>query len=171
MIKIVKATLNDVAIITKIGRQSFIESHHTSAPEKVIHSYLETKFTLEIIKAELADSSNLFYLIYCNNKIAGYSKIIFDSHHPNINSTKITKLERLYLLKEFYGSKLGYHLFQFNVGLSRKNNQEGMWLFVWIENERAINFYKKTGFKIIGEHDFKISENHSNPNHQLFLAY
>ena len=46
-----------------------------------------------------------------------------------------------------------------------------MWLFVWKENHRAINFYNKAGFKIFGSHDFKLSETHANPNHVMFLKY
>jgi len=46
-----------------------------------------------------------------------------------------------------------------------------MWLFVWIENIRAINFYLKTGFKIIGSHNFNITTTHSNPNHQMYIEY
>jgi ribosomal protein S18 acetylase RimI-like enzyme len=171
MISIIKATENDVATIAKIGRQSFIEAHKTCAPEKILTTYLDNKFTLDILKEELSDSSNHFYLISYKNQIAGYSKVVFNCSHPNIKSGKITKLERLYLLKEFYDYKLGYQLYQFNIKLSKKYNQEGMWLFVWVENERAINFYKRTGFKIVGKHDFEISENHSNPNHQMLIEY
>tara|TARA_B100000809_G_scaffold49028_1_gene43835 strand:- start:1227 stop:1742 length:516 start_codon:yes stop_codon:yes gene_type:complete len=171
MIKIIKATEKDASVIINIGRKSFIETHQTSAPEKIINSYLNDKLSLAIVTDELSDSSNHFYLIYYKDKIAGYSKIIFNSTHPNINTENITKLERLYLLQEFYDYKLGYHLFQFNLALSKKNKQNGMWLFVWIENKRAINFYKKTDFKIIGEHDFALSKNHSNLNHQMLLTY
>jgi len=46
-----------------------------------------------------------------------------------------------------------------------------MWLFVWTENHKAINFYKKAGFKIVGQHDFQISATHSNPNHQMLLTF
>ena len=67
--------------------------------------------------------------------------------------------------------KLGYQLFDFNVNLSKEHNQNGMWLFVWIENKRAVSFYEKTGFKIIGSHDFFLSKTHSNPNHQMLLDY
>jgi ribosomal protein S18 acetylase RimI-like enzyme len=83
----------------------------------------------------------------------------------------VTKLERLYVLKEFHHLKLGLELFNFNVELSKKNNQAGMWLFVWTENLKAINFYKKAGFNIVGKYNFKISETHSNPNHQMLLLY
>lgn len=90
---------------------------------------------------------------------------------PHIQIENVTKLERLYLLKEFYSLKLGLELFNFNLELSKQNNQAGMWLFVWKENQRAVSFYKKTGFKIIGNYDFKLTETHSNPNHQMLLMY
>ena len=75
------------------------------------------------------------------------------------------------MLKEFYGLCLGLELLNFNIDLSKKNNEAGMWLFVWKENPRAISFYKKAGFEIIGSYDFKLTETHSNPNHQMFSKY
>ena len=150
---------------------AFVESHSTSAPKEVLTHYLNQNFTVEKVKQELVDANNSFHIIYYNNVPAGFSKICFNSTHSNISLQKVTKLERLYLLKEYYGLKLGYQLFQFNVQLSKKHNETGMWLFVWVNNEKAINFYNKTGFKIIGKHDFSLNESHSNPNHQMLLTY
>ena len=171
MVAIVKAKLKDAADIVKIGKMSFLDAHKSSASAESLQSYLDKNFTVSILQKELTKSSNLFYLIYYKKQLAGYSKIILNENHPNIKSNTVTKLERLYLLKAFYDYKLGYRLLQFNVELSKKKMQSGMWLFVWTENERAINFYKKTGFTIVGQHDFKISPTHSNPNHQLLLNY
>jgi ribosomal protein S18 acetylase RimI-like enzyme len=65
---------------------------------------------------------------------------------------------------------LGQQLLDFNINLIKENNQAGVWLFVWQENERAINFYIKNGFVVIGSFEYKISENHSNPNYQMLLV-
>jgi ribosomal protein S18 acetylase RimI-like enzyme len=46
-----------------------------------------------------------------------------------------------------------------------------MWLYTWTGNERAVSFYLKAGFKIIGSHNFKISATHSNPNHRMLLEF
>ena len=88
-----------------------------------------------------------------------------------VQKKAIAKLDRLYLLQEHYGKKLGYQLMDFNLQLARRENQEGIWLYTWIENHRAISFYQKFGFEIVGEADFKISENHVNPNHIMFLDF
>ena len=78
-------------------------------------------------------------------------------------------MERLYLVEEFYGLGLGKKLFDFNVDFIKKNNQKGIWLYVWIKNDRALRFYKKVGFKKIALFDFPISATETRPNNVLFL--
>lgn len=169
--QIKKATIKDAQTIIELAKVSFVESHHTAATKEVMDGYIEKNFTIDGIVNELSDPNNLFHVIYYENRAAGFSKIILNNKHSNIELNNVTKLERIYLLKEFHSLKLGYQLFQFNVMLSKKNHQNGMWLFVWDQNEKAIGFYKKTSFKIIGSHDFYLSEDHSNPNHQMLLEY
>ncbi len=171
MTLIVKAKVNDYQLLADIGRSSFIESHGGSAAQCDIEMYVSKNYDRDVIKAELTDPKNIYHIIYHYEKPVGYSKIIFNAPDSNIRMVSVTKLERLYLLEKFHGLKSGYELLNFNIELSRKNNQLGMWLFVWKENNRAVNFYKKTGFRIVGSYDFKITETHSNPNHQMLLEY
>ncbi|GAA4808687.1 GNAT family N-acetyltransferase [Litoribaculum gwangyangense] len=171
MVSIVKATLNDVNLITHIGKTTFLQAHGRSAPEKDINTYVNKNFTKIAFEAELKDTKNLFNILYFNETPVGYSKIIFNYQHPNIAIKNVTKLERLYVLEAFHGLELGMELFNYNLNESIKSQQSGMWLFVWTENHKAMNFYKKAGFIIVGQHNFQISETHSNPNHQMFLTF
>jgi ribosomal protein S18 acetylase RimI-like enzyme len=171
MITIRKANEEDAQFLAHLGRNTFIESHGSSAATADIDKYLNENYTYEIFKEEISDPKNIYHIIYHDKQPAGYSKIIFNVPHSNIKMKNVAKMERLYLLKEFYGLKLGFELFKFNIELSKKNNQTGMWLYVWKENHRAVSFYEKTGFKVIGSFDFKITETHSNPNHQMLLMY
>lgn len=171
MTSIVKAKDNDCQLLTDIGKTTFIESHGHSASQENIDLYVSEKYNSTVFKEELNLPKNIYYIIYHDKQPAGYSKIIFNTPHPNIKIENITKLERLYLLEKFYSLKLGSKLLKFNIELSQQNNQAGMWLFVWKENDRAVNFYKNAGFEIIGNYDFKLTETHSNPNYQMLLEY
>ena len=171
MIKIIKAEIKHAALIAEIGEKTFWESHGISASKADINAFVSKTYTKETIAKQLENPNNLYYLLYYNSKIVGFSKIELNTANSNISSKNVTKLDRFYLLKAFYGQKLGLTLFDFNVELSKKNKQEGIWLAVWVENKRAINFYKKAGFKIVGEYDFQISKTHSNPNHIMYLKY
>jgi diamine N-acetyltransferase len=171
MTSIKKATIDDLEVITTIAPITFRESHGHSAVPKEIDAYIAAKYNPGVLGEELNDPGNLYHIIYHNDQPAGYSKIVFHSPHPDVTQQNITKLERIYLLKQFYGLKLGAELFDLNLELSKTNGQAGMWLYVWEENHRAINFYKKRGFKIIAQGDFKLTETHSNPNHIMYLGY
>jgi ribosomal protein S18 acetylase RimI-like enzyme len=171
MTTIIRATQNDFKLLADLGKQTFIESHGHSALQADINEYVSDTYSYAICEQELADANNIFHFLYYDGRPAGYSKIIFNSPHPNIQMDHVTKLQKIFLLKEFYSQKLGKQLFNFNVDLSNAYNQKGIWLFVWKKNERAIKFYQNNGFKIIGDHDFKISDTHTNPNHIMFLKY
>ncbi|QNM87012.1 GNAT family N-acetyltransferase [Polaribacter pectinis] len=171
MIKIEKATLQSAKLLAKISVASFLPAHGHSAPKKDIDSYISNNFNEKNFIEELSNSNFQYYIIYYKGEVAGYSKIVFNSENEIVADKNITLMSRLYLLKEFYGLNLGKEFFNFNVELAKKNNQKGIWLAVWVENAKAISFYKKMGFKKVGDYDFRISETHSNPNHILYLEF
>lgn len=171
MITIQRATINDATLLATIGSKSFIESHGHSGPPAELEIYKRENYTKDVFENELAAEKNIYHLIFKNEIAAGYSKIILDCPRPEITPEHVTKLERLYLLREFYGEDMGSALFRYNLELSRAAKQSGMWSFVWKENHRATGFYKKQGFQVIGSHDFRISANHSNPNYLMYLQY
>jgi ribosomal protein S18 acetylase RimI-like enzyme len=169
--QIIKATIKDAKLLSKISKESFLPAHGHSASKEDVHAYTSLNFSEENFIKELENIKNNYFLIYHDDKIAGYSKIILNSKNENISYKNVTLMSRLYLLEEFYGFNLGKELFNFNVELSKQNNQKGIWLAVWTENKKALNFYQKMGFIKVGKYDFKISEIHYNPNHILFLEF
>lgn len=171
MHRIVKATVKDAQLLSKLSIDTFLPAHGHSAPKNDIDNYLAENFSEENFISELSDTKNEYHLFYIDEKIAGYSKVVFNLSNKNIAAKNVTYMSRLYFLKEYYGLGLGKILFDFNINLCKQNKQSGIWLAVWIENQKGISFYKKMGFQKVGDFDFKISETHSNPNHILYLKF
>lgn len=169
MISIIKATSIDTNTIVEIGKVSIEEAHRDSCSTDDMKQFLEKNYNPETIQGELNDEKNIYHIIHFNGEPAGFSKIIFNSEHSNIQQKNVTKLDRIYLLSKFFDRKLGFELLTFNIDLARRNNQSGIYLFTWTGNHRAIHFYQKNGFVIIGSHNFQVTETHYNPNHQMFL--
>jgi ribosomal protein S18 acetylase RimI-like enzyme len=136
-----------------------------------MNEYIHAKFTLENLAGELYDESNVFHLVYVNEELAGYSKIIYNMPYEKLTPTNSTKLERLYVLEKFHDLKIGKQLMDFNLKIAKENAQSGVWLYVWTENHRAVRFYKNYGFEQIAETTFQISARHSNPNWILSLEF
>ncbi|MBC6998095.1 GNAT family N-acetyltransferase [Cytophaga sp. FL35] len=171
MVKIVEAAIQDCKELIALGKSTFVNSHGHSAASKDIQEYIDANFTEAKLLPEILNKNCIYSLIYLDDSLAGYSKITLNSTHPQITSSQATKLDRLYLDQNFYGKDLGKQLMHYNLQLSQEKQQLGMWLYVWKENQRAVNFYQKMNFKIVGEGDFKITDTHSNPNFIMYREY
>ena len=169
MTSVIRATEKDYNSIVTIGKVSVAEAHKDSCSPEDLDDFLERNYNNDTIKEELNNPKNIYHIINYNRSPVGFSKIILNARHPNIVAENVTKLDRIYLLKEFYGMKLGLELLNFNIGVARNSSQSGMWLYTWVGNKRAIDFYLKAGFVIIGEHKFYVTKTHYNLNHHLFL--
>ena len=169
MISILRATENDSESIAAIGMISVEEAHRGSCSAEALNLFLSENYNQNAIKKELSNSHNIYHTISFQGQLAGFSKIILNAEHANIPQKNVTKLDRIYLLKEFQGLKLGTALLNFNIDLARQHDQSGIWLFTWVENTRAINFYFNAGFKIIGSHYFKVTDDVFNLNHHMLL--
>ena len=166
-----RAKEDDHKIIVDIGRVAVELAHRDSCSPADMDDYLTKHYNEDAIREELNNPANIYHIIFCDDQPAGFSKIVLNAEHPNIPNKNVTKLDRIYLLSSFYDRKLGFHLLHHNVAFSKENDQCGMWLFTWTENQRAVNFYKRNGFTIIGDHKFKVSDTHYNPNYHMYLSY
>ena len=63
MIDIIKASIKNTELISKISSQTFIESHGHSASEKDIANYISKKYSIESIYTELQKENNNYYLL------------------------------------------------------------------------------------------------------------
>lgn len=169
MISVKRATAEDHRPIVAIGKIAVAEAHRDSTSAENLNEYLEKNYNDHAIKEELDDPDNIYHMISYNGNPVGFSKIILNAKEPGIVAENVTKLDRIYLLKEFYGLKLGLELLNFNTRLAVNNKQSGIWLYTWIGNTRAIDFYLKAGFTIIGSHKFYVTDTTYNLNHLMFL--
>ncbi|MFB1040008.1 MAG: GNAT family N-acetyltransferase, partial [Polaribacter sp.] len=169
MLAIKKATLKNTSLLSKLSIAAFIPAHGHSAPKEVIDTYTDANFSEANFIKELSNPIFQYHILYYKEQIAGFSKVIFNFENKNIVDKNATKMERLYLLQEFYNLGLGKELLNFNTAIAKKHNQAGIWVFVWVENLKAIAFYNKMGFKKVGEYNFILSSTKTNPNHVLYL--
>jgi diamine N-acetyltransferase len=170
MMSIKRAAVADHPVIVAIGIVAVEEAHRVSTSAENLTEYLEKHYNDDAISKELADPANIYHIISYDGIPTGFSKINLNTPEPAIKAAHVTKLDRIYLLKEFYGMKLGLSLLNFNIAVAKENNQSGMWLYTWTGNQRAIDFYLKTGFTIAGSHKFYLTETHYNTNHLMYIG-
>ncbi len=155
-IDIEKITISDIDELQKIGRQTFYETFSESNTEENMKNYLESGFSVDKIKTDLSDENAEFYFAKIDKKIIGYLKLNFGQSQTELKDDKALEIERIYVLKEFQGKKVGQILYDKAIEIAKQKKADFVWLGVWEENPRAINFYKKNGFVEFDKHIFKL---------------
>ena len=153
------ATKDDVSYISILGRKTFTETFgHLFRDPSDLDTYLENTFSVAKITSSLDKKVNIFWIAFANGIPVGYAKLKLDSNTPFITQKSICQLQKIYVLKEYLSLKIGKEL---QIALLNKAKSLGyayIWLSVLNTNERAIQFYKKNKFTLIGSHNFSIGK-------------
>jgi ribosomal protein S18 acetylase RimI-like enzyme len=153
-IEIREASLSDLELIQKIATTTFTETFAVvNTPENIIN-YLEESFNTDQLTKELTNPSSTFYLAILDQKSIGYLKINFGEAQTEIIDEQALEVQRIYVLQEFHGKKVGQLLIDEVLNIAKVNAVTFIWLGVWEENHRAIGFYTKNDFVVFDKHVF-----------------
>jgi diamine N-acetyltransferase len=156
-IEIKKVTLSDILQLQSIGRQTFFQTFSEGNTEENMRKYLEEGFSIEKLTSELNNEESEFYFAIIEKSVIGYLKVNRGQAQTEVKNNAL-EIERIYVLKEFQGKYVGQLLCDKAIRIARDRNADYVWLGVWEENPRAINFYKKNGFMEYGKHLFKLGD-------------
>ncbi len=151
-----KVTLNDIEILQFIGRKTFYETFITGNTEDDMKKYLDEGFSTEKLTNELNEKDSEFYVAFDNETVIGYLKTNTGKAQTEAQNENALEVERIYVAKEYHGKKVGQLLYDKALEIAISINAPYLWLGVWEENPRAINFYKKNGFEEFDKHIFKL---------------
>jgi diamine N-acetyltransferase len=157
-IDIRKLTPEDILQLQKISRQTFRETFSSGNTEENMKKYLDEDLSNERLTAELSDPNSEFYFALLDGEVIGYLKLNFGQSQTEIKDNRAVEIERIYVLKEFQGKKLGQLLYDKAINIATQKNADYVWLGVWEENLKAINFYKRNGFAEFDRHVFKLGD-------------
>lgn len=157
-INLKKVVEHEISLLQHISKQTFLETFSDSNSEENMKKYLEEGFSVEKLTAELNNPDSEFYFALFNKEVIGYLKVNFEISQTELKDDKALEIERIYVLQEFHGKKVGQILFEKAINLAKDKSCDYVWLGVWEENERAISFYKKNGFIEFDKHIFKLGD-------------
>lgn len=157
-ISIRHCTIDDVDALKELATQAFCETFAPLNTPENMDAYLKEAYTIPQLRRELADSNQVFYFAYADGTLAGYLKVNEAPSQAEFNDPKSLEVERIYVLKAFYGTGVGQFLMDKAIETARERGKEYLFLGVWEFNPRARRFYEKNGFYRIGAHTFVMGD-------------
>ena len=158
MIEIKKANLEDLISIQVVGKQSFIETFTENNTPENIEKYLHKNFNTAQIALEINNLESLFYLVFSENQPIGFLKVNLGGAQTESLYKNTLEIQRIYVLKAFHGKKIGQLLLDKAIEIAKQHLVDYIWLGVWEENHKALNFYNKNGFDTFDKHVFVLGD-------------
>ncbi|WP_288437645.1 GNAT family N-acetyltransferase [uncultured Chryseobacterium sp.] len=153
-----KASAEDVEIVQSLGIQTFSETFAEDNTEEAMKQYLEESFNTEKIKSELTNPDSIFYIAWEEDNPVGYLKVNSGKAQTELQDETSLEIERIYVKKSHHGKKVGQLLYDQALETAKQLGKSYLWLGVWEENLRALQFYRKNGFVEFDKHIFRLGE-------------
>jgi ribosomal protein S18 acetylase RimI-like enzyme len=153
-----QVNIKDILKLQEIGITTFSETFSASNTAENMAEYLKKELSIEKLTEELKNNLSQFYFAVYEGRVIGYLKLNFGASQTEIKDSKALEIERIYVLHEFHGKKIGQLLYEKAIEIAHQMEVNYVWLGVWEENQRAIKFYKKNGFVEFDKHLFILGD-------------
>lgn len=144
------AGVADAELLAQLGVQTFRDAFGRFIPPEDLEAYIVATYSTSIQMDELANSAKTFLIVESEGLAVGYAMLHAHEAPPVAVIENATELARLYLLRDSIGYGIGSALMRECTEESQRRAHQAIWLQVWERNERAIVFYKKWGFEVVG---------------------
>jgi ribosomal protein S18 acetylase RimI-like enzyme len=153
-LRIRHADAADNRLLAEVGAETFAETFGPdNAPENMA-TYLAASFGPAKQAAELADSAVRFLIAERDGAVVGYAKLKFEPAPAAVGGARPMEICRLYARTAWIGQGIGARLMQACLDEAAAAGCDRVWLDVWSRNPRAIDFYRRWGFEIVGSATF-----------------
>lgn len=150
--------LADIPRISVLCRQVYFQTYGIEGISWEFHHFTSRKFNEQRLHSIIREEPEQLSAAYYLNNPVGISEVDF-SATCKVEGNAKPELSKLYVLERFYGKGVGHLLLNHLEECLSRRGYDKYWLEVLQSNERAIAFYRKHQFEIIGEADFPMEEN------------
>lgn len=148
------ATAQDAELIADLSRATFFDTFYAYNDPRNMNLFLEKQFTRESLIAEVSVETNRFVVAHCGDEVAGYMKLRDGFRPEELGAESSLEIARLYATSNMIGRGVGKALMQYAHEAAREKERQALWLAVWEKNTRALEFYRRWGFEIVGKQVF-----------------
>ncbi len=153
-----EATIQDALKISVLLKTVYIQTYAVAGVTLEFASFITQKFAPSLIEGNLRKSSNRFVLACLYENLVGVAEIINNSRCP-IRNIPLPELSKLYVLEHFNGKGIGYSLLKEVEKQVVSQGYKELNLEVYVNNDKAIAFYKRQGYTSLGMVDFPMESN------------
>jgi ribosomal protein S18 acetylase RimI-like enzyme len=145
-----RADAADLAAFGDFGRRTFIATYGAMQTQDAMARHVADRFSDGRLREELADPARTVLALKRGDAWVGCAQLRSGEAPASVAGTRSVEIERFYVDQEWQGQGLAALLMAETLATARPQGHDVAWLAVWQENPRAIRFYEKQGFRVVG---------------------
>lgn len=153
---------DDAEALTGLAARTFYDAFAPTNTPESMEAYMSQAFTAQQVSSELADPRATFLIAEIEGTPAGYAKLLAGEAPDCVKGEAPIEIIRFYVDQQFHGSGVAHTLMQACFDLAKQLGHQTIFLGVWEHNPRAITFYRKWKFEIVGSHVFQMGDEAQN---------
>lgn len=164
-----RGTAADAEELAKFGARMFVDSYQHLTERAELEAYARDHFTADRQHAELMDPA-LTTILAVDPHICGYAQLLMPAVPDcELAARRPAELKRIYVDHDWHGTGVARELLRCVEAEAHQRDCDVLWLAVWEVNDRAISFYGKHGFRVVGRQGFPIG-NEEQTDHVMAKA-
>lgn len=156
MVTIRPAIPADAALLAAIAERTFREAFAAENSANDIDVHCARYFRPELQSREISDPRLVTLLAEAGGELVGFAQLRLAHAASCVQCDQPSELNRLYIASEWHGRGAAHDLMHAVLAEAARAGSDCIWLGVWEKNARAIAFYRKYGFRVVGDHTFML---------------
>ena len=149
-------------MLTELARRTFYDAFAPLNSPENMKAYMTQNFTRQIFSTQLADPRANFLIAEVEGAPVAFAKLYEGDVPDSVEGLTPVEIERFYVDRQFHGMGVAQALMQACLDRARQSGHGTIYLGVWDKNHRAIAFYRKCGFDVVGSHAFQMGDEAQN---------
>lgn len=145
----------DAGALAALAERAFRDAFGAANSGSDMDEHCAENFSVERQLAEIVDPGMSTFVVVDAALIA-YGQLRWAAAPASVAATRPVEIYRLYVDRPWHGQGIAPMLMEALLERAREGKADAVWLGVWEHNPRAISFYRKAGFREIGEHCFML---------------
>jgi ribosomal protein S18 acetylase RimI-like enzyme len=157
-IRIRRAEEDDALELSVLAERTFRAAFAESNTAANMHLHCAANYGQALQLAEIRESSRETWVAEADGRLIAYLQLRLDAASPMLSGERPVEIQRFYVDASHHGAGLAHELMAHVLVRAEVAGSAALWLGVWERNPRAVAFYRKWGFDVVGEHIFMLGD-------------
>jgi ribosomal protein S18 acetylase RimI-like enzyme len=157
-IRIRRAEDDDALALAVLAERTFRAAFAESNSPANMQLHCAANYGQALQLAEIRKPGRETWVAEAEKRLIAYVQLRLDAASSIVLGERPVEIQRFYVDASHHGTGLAHQLMAHVLARAAEVGSAQLWLGVWERNPRALAFYRKWGFDVVGEHIFKLGD-------------